>query len=145
MDQIVIGVQNKTYLDSTVNKIIIIIFSGIFVCSASLFFGHQLIGPTLCNDGWKSPSLGIQGACSYHGGVNSLPELIIILASFISASVAMFFIHSLVTGGGRRPIFNENLGSPRRTRQDIRSEEKRDYWKKRHHKKRKGAAPTFTG
>lgn len=26
--------------------------------------------PTRCTDGWQSPSIGIQGACSSHGGVS---------------------------------------------------------------------------
>ena len=25
--------------------------------------------PTRCEDGWRSPSIGSQGACSWHGGV----------------------------------------------------------------------------
>jgi hypothetical protein len=33
-----------------------------------------LFGPTTCNDGWRSPSIGRQGACSWHGGVNMLPQ-----------------------------------------------------------------------
>jgi ssDNA-binding Zn-finger/Zn-ribbon topoisomerase 1 len=34
-----------------------------------------LIGPTTCNDGLHSPSIGKQGACSWHGGVNVFPQL----------------------------------------------------------------------
>jgi hypothetical protein len=29
-----------------------------------------LSGPAICRDGWSSPSIGRQGACSRHGGVN---------------------------------------------------------------------------
>lgn len=30
-------------------------------------------GPTVCRDGWPSSSIGIQGACSSHGGVDHGP------------------------------------------------------------------------
>jgi predicted RNA-binding Zn-ribbon protein involved in translation (DUF1610 family) len=30
-------------------------------------------GPLRCEDGWRSPSVGIQGACSSHGGVDYGP------------------------------------------------------------------------
>lgn len=29
-----------------------------------------LLGPTTCNDGWHSVSIGSRGACSHHGGVD---------------------------------------------------------------------------
>lgn len=30
----------------------------------------QITGPSVCNDGWRSGSIGIKGACSHHGGVS---------------------------------------------------------------------------
>jgi len=30
----------------------------------------QLLGPVTCRDGWASGSIGRQGACSWHGGVD---------------------------------------------------------------------------
>ena len=30
----------------------------------------QLLGPVKCRDGWASSSIGRQGACSHHGGVD---------------------------------------------------------------------------
>src|SRR5690606_29061412 len=30
----------------------------------------QLLGPTRCADGWRSPSIGRSGACSHHSGVD---------------------------------------------------------------------------
>jgi hypothetical protein len=30
-------------------------------------------GPLKCKDGWRSPSIGIQGACSNHGGIDYGP------------------------------------------------------------------------
>lgn len=29
-----------------------------------------LVGPVTCSDGWRSFSIGGQGACSWHGGVD---------------------------------------------------------------------------
>lgn len=34
------------------------------------FVAGQLLGPVKCRDGWMSSSIGRQGACSYHGGVD---------------------------------------------------------------------------
>lgn len=39
------------------------------------------MGPTRCNSGWKSSSIGRQGACSHHGGVNRTPGTLRLLAS----------------------------------------------------------------
>lgn len=39
----------------------------------------------VCMDGWRSPSIGIQGACSHHGGVKPQPAT----AFFISVAVAI--------------------------------------------------------
>lgn len=34
-----------------------------------LFVINTLLGPLACKSGWRSPSIGSRGACSYHGGV----------------------------------------------------------------------------
>lgn len=54
---------------------------GLMVLAA--FFGAgrgcaAILGPETCRDGWRSSSIGIQGACSWHGGVqsHSLPVLL---------------------------------------------------------------------
>ena len=30
-----------------------------------------MVQPTVCSDGWASPSIGERGACSWHGGVGT--------------------------------------------------------------------------
>jgi hypothetical protein len=40
-----------------------------------------LMGPTKCNSGWASSSIGKRGACSHHGGVNRTPGMLRFLAS----------------------------------------------------------------
>jgi len=57
-----------------------------FVLSAVLL--SFLIGPTTCSDGWHSPSIGRQGACSWHGGVNHTPQFLVFLASAFIGVVA---------------------------------------------------------
>jgi len=37
----------------------------------AVFFGMKALLGSGCSDGWQSPSIGIQGACSHHGGVGS--------------------------------------------------------------------------
>ena len=44
---------------------------GIAVGIAIAIFFVLIQGPARCNDGWPSPSIGKQGACSHHGGVAS--------------------------------------------------------------------------
>ncbi len=39
------------------------------IAAAFAYVLLSVIYPTTCVDGWASPSIGIQGACSSHGGV----------------------------------------------------------------------------
>jgi hypothetical protein len=39
---------------------------GLLIFIISIYIKPEAV----CHDGWKSPSIGIQGACSHHGGVN---------------------------------------------------------------------------
>ena len=55
------------------------------VCMAVLLY---VVGPVACNDGWASPSIGRQGACSWHGGVNSFPQFASFLVSLFVAFIA---------------------------------------------------------
>jgi hypothetical protein len=42
-----------------------------FTIGLLIFLFSLYIKPeAVCHDGWKSPSIGVQGACSHHGGVN---------------------------------------------------------------------------
>ena len=53
-------------------------------------------GPLSCSDGWHSPSIGKQGACSSHGGVNGEPRrialIVSVLAGFGAADLADRFV-----------------------------------------------------
>lgn len=47
----------------------------------------MLMESTKCNNGWSSPSIGKQGACSHNGGVNNTPAGLRFLGSLICAVV----------------------------------------------------------
>jgi hypothetical protein len=84
--------------------------------SGILFFGlsfgiNLFIGPLKCSDGWHSQSIGNNGACSHHGGVESRSEVVII--SFIS-SVGLFFFYIFKLTpphGEKEQIQSESIGS----------------------------------
>lgn len=50
-------------------------FVGFVVYAAMTLVLSADIPPPECSDGWQSPSIGRQGACSHHGGVNYHDDL----------------------------------------------------------------------
>lgn len=54
-------------------------------------------GPTTCADGWASPSIGRQGACSHHGGVDGSAGL----WGLIGGGVAALAAYKLAARGRR--------------------------------------------
>jgi hypothetical protein len=44
---------------------------GIIVTLVLIVFFWQFLPEIICKDGWRSSSIGRQGACSHHGGVKS--------------------------------------------------------------------------
>lgn len=69
-----------------------------------------IIGPVTCNSGWKSPSIGRQGACSHHGGVAGWKGTLPILVS--GGAAVWFYVafspksagHSVSTRTPQAPI-----------------------------------------
>lgn len=64
-----------------------------------LFVALGWVMPTVCADGWRSPSIGIQGACSSHGGIAESRDLIRLGIAIVAAlifGVAWWFF--------RRPV-----------------------------------------
>lgn len=74
-----------------------------------LFFWYVSGFFTGCSDGWDSSSIGLRGACSYHGGVSKLP-IIIVFFGFI----ASFFVFFLFPKSG--DLASENDISPVETK-----------------------------
>lgn len=63
-----------------------------------LFVALGWLLPTVCVDGWRSPSIGIQGACSSHGGVAESRDLIrlgIALLAAVGLAVSWWFFRRL--------------------------------------------------
>ena len=61
---------------------------GFLVFFTIALIGGKLVGPTLCSDGWASQSIGRQGACSSHGGVNRTPGNIVMILSIVGGILA---------------------------------------------------------
>ncbi len=47
-----------------------------------------LLGPYVCQSGWASPSVGTQGACSHHGGIDRSPHYWSMLAGVVAAALS---------------------------------------------------------
>ncbi|MEI9966394.1 MAG: hypothetical protein WDN67_01915 [Candidatus Moraniibacteriota bacterium] len=58
--------------------------------------GQSLVGPVVCEDGWHSPSIGKQGACSHHGGVDDDLQNTVSIASFASGVFSTFYSYGLM-------------------------------------------------
>lgn len=61
-----------------------------------LFILGGFLPEVTCNDGWSSPSIGSQGACSHHGGVKSNNGWIILI--FIVSCLSGFGVYRLLEG-----------------------------------------------
>lgn len=61
-----------------------------FLCGGVIFKLAEAIPATKCRDGWLSPSIGIQGACSQHGGVER-HELLIFL-TWMAIGTGSYFL-----------------------------------------------------
>ena len=64
---------------------------GIAVYFITVTILGSIEGPTVCSDGWASGSIGRQGACSHHGGVQGRwsPTLSLIIAITIGSIVSV--------------------------------------------------------
>jgi len=70
------------------------IILGILVIYLVNSLGIVMLGPIRCEDGWNSSSIGIQGACSHHGGVNDDPYTIVGIVSSVTGILSGFFVYS---------------------------------------------------
>lgn len=58
------------------------IFYAVLAFVISLLVIGILMPALVCMDGWQSESIGRQGACSHHGGVNYIPVLLGVIISY---------------------------------------------------------------
>lgn len=56
----------------------------------------QLLGPINCRDGWASSSIGRQGACSHHGGVDRSREGLVIIFMIVGGGIGFAFYNSFL-------------------------------------------------
>jgi hypothetical protein len=61
---------------------------GIGVFLSVLILGDYIVGPPRCRSGWQSPSIGLRGACSHHGGVDRSRGGILGFIAVVSGIVA---------------------------------------------------------
>jgi hypothetical protein len=88
---------------------------GLAAFVAMLFITRPIVQPTTCADGWRSPSIGRQGACSWHGGVGT--NWSAILASLLNIG------GGLAVGGGLYGIRERREEAERLRLQKIREAE----------------------
>lgn len=72
-----------------------------FAVGIGLFFGlghigQELVGPVVCEDGWRSSSIGKQGACSHHGGVDDDLQKVVGVVSFTSGVVGGIYSYAVM-------------------------------------------------
>src|SRR6266496_2754061 len=72
---------------------------GVATFVLSMILLSYVAGPTVCEDGWPSPSIGSQGACSWHGGVDRGPEALRLFGSFVAGFCGWFFATRLLNKG----------------------------------------------
>jgi predicted RNA-binding Zn-ribbon protein involved in translation (DUF1610 family) len=83
-------------LGTAVGLLLFFVFLGVF----SYIFGGG------CNDGWQSSSIGQQGACSHHGGVNR-GGIKVPLISFILACIAGWYLNKKENPKAQNDIRND--------------------------------------
>ncbi|MCX6763831.1 MAG: hypothetical protein NTZ97_03830 [Candidatus Moranbacteria bacterium] len=69
---------------------------GIIVFFTTIFVGNDIAGPIRCKDGWHSLSIGRQGACSHHGGVDTGPRDFVLFLSFVFSIGSDIYIYSFL-------------------------------------------------
>lgn len=80
---------------NSTTRAVVVVFAGM------MGFLGWLMGPATCRSGYESPSIGIQGACSHHGGVDTLPAFVRFVLSLIGAGAAAVAVSNLPEGRSR--------------------------------------------
>ncbi|RWM79504.1 MAG: hypothetical protein EOR81_10870 [Mesorhizobium sp.] len=65
---------------------------------ATMIVVGMFMGPTTCNSGWASGSIGRRGACSHHGGVNHGPAQLRFITSILFGVAAGIFANKIQNG-----------------------------------------------
>jgi hypothetical protein len=76
---------------STLVRGVVALFAGPLLIYVGVAAYIRLFPPT-CADGWRSPSIGHQGACSYHGGVTSPVGPLLLLLGILAAGFGVMVL-----------------------------------------------------
>jgi hypothetical protein len=66
--------------------------------ASRIFLGHYFDLRSTCRDGWRSPSIGSSGACSWHGGVDRSRASLAFLVSILAGAGAFVSISRFFSG-----------------------------------------------
>lgn len=79
-------------------------------------------GPTVCRDGWRSPSIGRSGACSHHGGIDRGPAGLRFIVSLLLGIGSGFLPQTLASlrnaGSAESETSNRQTAQARDTSRD---------------------------
>lgn len=81
---------------------------------AAMIVIGMFMGPTTCNSGWASGSIGRRGACSHHGGVNHGPAQLRFFTSILFGVAAGMFANKIQNSRAKNSLSEELV--PRRLR-----------------------------
>lgn len=84
---------------------------GIGVWFALGFLLRRILPPVTCRDGWPSPSIGLRGACSHHGGVDGGLQALAMLLVFALSIAAGIWRHTQIEKAQRRK-YEQPPGAP---------------------------------
>ena len=70
---------------------------GIFLFFTVSFGISSFVNTPTCEDGWRSSSIGIQGACSHHGGVKEDPLRYFVIPAGLLAGIIAYAYSSGIT------------------------------------------------
>jgi hypothetical protein len=88
---------------------------GLLVFVLLMILLRPLVQPTTCSDGWRSPSIGRQGACSWHGGVGTNWSAVFV---FLLSGAG-----GLAVGGGLYGVREKRESAERQRLQKLREAE----------------------
>ncbi len=95
-------------------------FVGIFVVVIVRIIIGQIFDLTpICSDGWRSPSIGLRGVCSYHGGVDrgavalaNISSLLLGIATYIAVNVIRENVSTSEFSGSKKSHSNTAIATP---------------------------------
>jgi len=94
-------------------------------------FAMILVPEAVCSDGWASPSIGRQGACSHHGGVSGASGFMMTVTFWASVLIGGYIADKLNPDAEDRPKsdFRPRRLPPQKRWYTDKNGRRRSYWK----------------